>query len=123
MSHRFKVRDKVRVKSDLVIGRTYQDGWYFAQDMASYRGKIVTIAKVERNFTYRIKGDDRDFGWADDMFEPVDARTVRAERTFKDLLKKEINMYVKKTDSDYISISTLETMVEKIKLKLNKNKK
>lgn len=64
---RYKVKDKVRVRKDLEVGKKY-DNCLFVSHMGAYRGKIVEISKVDRNWYY-IKGDL--FLWSEEMFEPV----------------------------------------------------
>ena len=67
---KYKVGDKVRVKSDL-----YDGGMYgccdLNEEMESYRGKIVTISLVGRD-CYEIEEDDTSYSWTDEMFEPVE---------------------------------------------------
>ena len=127
MAHKFRVGSKVRVRTDIVIGRTYDEGWYLTRDMFSLKGQIVTIDRLERDRSYRIKEDLNSCGWSEDMFEPVDSKTLRAEKkTFKELLKSAIKRHIKTHDSDYISIETLQKMVDKVSATLeraNKTKK
>ena len=65
---KYKVGDKVRVRSDLAVGKTYGHGYQFTNDMSCYMGQVVTIARVGDDF-YKIK-DDIDYrSWSDEMFE------------------------------------------------------
>lgn len=127
MAHKFRVGSKVRVRTDLVIGRIYDEGWFFTREMAELMGQTVTIDRLERDRSYRIKEDYNGCGWSEDMFEPVDSKTLRAEKkTFKELLKSAIKRHIKTHDSDYISIETLQKMVDKVSATLeraNKTKK
>ena len=66
---KYKVRDKVRVREDLVV-----DQWYgkdiFIKDMVSLKGKIVTISKVTGE-KYEIIEDPNRCWWTDEMFLPI----------------------------------------------------
>jgi hypothetical protein len=79
---KYKVGDKVRVKSDLVNGKYYENeanhvGIYFNKDMMEYRGKIVTISQVVHGSgVYRIKEDGRTWAWSIGMFEEVEKPEV-----------------------------------------------
>ena len=127
MAHKFRVGSKVRVRTDLVVGYSYEEGWVFTREMAGLMGKVVTIERLERLNSYRINEDHGHCGWSVDMFEPVDSKALRAEKkTFKELLKSAIKRHIKTHDSDYISIETLQKMVDKVSATLeraNKTKK
>ncbi len=71
---KYKVGDKVRVKSDLVVDKMYGLDW-FARPMEHLRGKQVTIKELYGN-KYRIKEDDGVCAWADEMLEPVEPFNV-----------------------------------------------
>lgn len=71
---KFKVGDKVRVRTDLKVGsyyynenRSYRD--VFSSGMSNFKGKIVTIKNVWVDNSYSIK--ECGFIWTDEMFEPV----------------------------------------------------
>ena len=66
---KYKVGDKVRVRSDLVVDKEY-GVVIFVCDMEHLKGKQVTIKKVGGKY-YRIKEDDGVYGWSDEMLEPV----------------------------------------------------
>jgi hypothetical protein len=70
MNMKYKVGDKVRVRNDLVVNKTYGDGVWFRSDMARYKSQIVTISKVGDCF-YNIKEDRCCWSWIDEMFEDV----------------------------------------------------
>ena len=68
---KYKVGDKVRVRSDLEVGKQYgndndSDKVYFVSGMKCHKGKIVTIQEIAYS-AYRIKEDK--WFWTDDMFE------------------------------------------------------
>lgn len=65
---KYKVGDKVRVRSDLEVGISYGIP-NFVGGMRKFLGKEVTISFVDySDDTYKIKEDD-DFWWSDEMFE------------------------------------------------------
>lgn len=56
---KYKVGDKVLIRDDLVVYKEY-DGVCFVDSMNDYRGKIMTISKVDTFFTsyiYKMKED------------------------------------------------------------------
>lgn len=67
---RYKVGDKVKVRSDLKENTRY-GGQIFVRDMAVHCGKNVEISKVHDD-AYCIKESDREWFWTDEMFEPVE---------------------------------------------------
>ena len=48
---RYKVGDKVRVRKDLVVGKSY-GGYVFTRSMEEFKGEIVTIESVDGNHYY-----------------------------------------------------------------------
>ena len=65
---KYKIGDKVKVRSDLRQGDRY-GGMYVLIDMVKYRGKTVTIDRVERNGEYYGIEGHADTFWTNDMFE------------------------------------------------------
>ena len=74
---KYKVGDKVRVRSDLEVGKRYGKH-AFVYDMIKYSGKIVTIESVGES-DYRIV--EGIYSWTDEMFEPVEE--MSAEEALK----------------------------------------
>lgn len=74
---KYKVGDKVRVRSDLRVGKSYGEH-VFVHDMFKFRGKIVTIESVWKK-GYRIEEDA--YWWTDEMLEPVEE--MSAEEALK----------------------------------------
>ena len=69
---KFKVGDKVRVRSDLTEeGRYFMESRDFSNtfvdEMVVFAGKLVTIAEARSQ--YRIFEDEGAWGWTDEMFE------------------------------------------------------
>lgn len=65
---KYKVGDKVKVRSDLKVGKDYGEH-VFVHDMFKFVGKIVTIESVWKQ-GYRIEEDT--YWWTDEMFESVE---------------------------------------------------
>ena len=65
---KYKVGDKVKVRSDLRVGNSYGEH-AFVHDMSKFRGKIVTIESAWKQ-CYRIEEDA--YWWTDEMLEPVE---------------------------------------------------
>lgn len=78
---KYKVGDKVKVKSDLKENTSY-GGKIFVRDMAVYRGKNVEISKVHDD-AYCIKESDREWFWTDKMFEGLAEDELAAEEAIK----------------------------------------
>jgi len=68
---KYKVGDKVRVRSDLVVDETYGSNT-FVCGMKAALGKKVTISTVF-NDAYRV--DEFDYTWTDEMFENTITQT------------------------------------------------
>lgn len=76
---KYKVGDKVKVRSDLRVGKSYGEHT-FVHDMFKFMGKIVTIESVWEQ-GYRIEEDI--YWWTDEMLEPVEEMSAEeAIRTF-----------------------------------------
>lgn len=74
---KYKVGDKVKVRSDLRVGKSYGEHT-FVHDMFKFMGKIVTIESVWEQ-GYRIEEDA--YWWTDEMLEPVEE--MSAEEALK----------------------------------------
>ncbi len=73
----YKVGDKVRVRSDLVVNEEY-GGETFEKPMERFSGKIVTISATEcSSFVnykceHHIKEDVDEWYFSNEMLEPLD---------------------------------------------------
>lgn len=70
---KYKVGDKVRVRSDLKAGE-YYNMCLAVSKMEEFSGKNVTIEKVndyDELARYKIKEDPLNYWWSDDMFDPI----------------------------------------------------
>lgn len=68
---KYKVGDKVRVRSDLEESETY-GCQSFVKQMEKYKGKLVTISEEHQGFCYIEEDKDENWCWTDEMFEPVE---------------------------------------------------
>ena len=85
---KYKVGDKVRVRSDLEESETYGDQT-FVKQMEKYKGKLVTISEEHPRFYYIKEDKDENWCWTDEMFEPeeemsaIEALEILAEICMK----------------------------------------
>lgn len=72
---RFKVGDKVRVRTDLVANE-YYGSRNFVRDMEQFKGKEFTIEKVfDYTQAYHLSGGIY-WNWTDGMLEPVEEKEM-----------------------------------------------
>ena len=77
---KYKVGDKVIVRSDLEVNMDY-GSQTFVREMSQYIGKVVTISETYSN-RYNIKEDEGEWSWTDEMFdELVDDELTAEEAT------------------------------------------
>lgn len=76
---KYKVGDKVRVRSDLEGNKGY-GGWYTSEGMVKMRGEIVTIRRV-RSSAYEL--EENNLMWTDEMFEGLADEELTAEEATK----------------------------------------
>lgn len=72
---KYKVGDRVRVRSDLEGNKEY-GGWYTLEGMVKMRGEIVTIRGVGSS-AYEL--EENDLMWTDEMLEPVEEELTAEE--------------------------------------------
>lgn len=84
---KYNTGDKVRVIYDLNSDKWYDDGELCAtNDMVELAGTIVTIVDIENGY-YKIKEDDGDYSWSDDMFidqNPTKKSSKKAKESDED---------------------------------------
>ena len=78
---KYKVGDKVRVRSDLEVNMDYGPQT-FVREMSQYIGKVVTISETYSN-RYNIKEDEDEWYWTDEMFEGLAEDELTAEEAIK----------------------------------------
>ena len=100
---KYKVGDKVRVRKDIFLGRSYGN-WDFIHDMAPLIGKYVTVTKVLED-SYKIE----EYTWriTDEMLEDVEEKfklpgkwCIKQCRGLMDWGKTTLNRPNKEFDSD-----------------------
>jgi hypothetical protein len=74
--NKFKVGNKVKVRSDL-IAETVYDGVYVNKRMIKYCDKILTIEGVKKD-CYVV--EDNDWDWNDEMLEPAGKTLYNLEK-------------------------------------------
>lgn len=75
---KYKVGDKVKVRSDLKNDVSY-GSQCTVEEMMDYKGNVVTISEVGQT-CYQIEGDEEGWSWTDEMFEGL----VEEELTAKE---------------------------------------
>lgn len=65
---KFKIGDKVRVRSDLKVSEVYGMQGFFS-DMIPLIGMLVEIEKITSYDAYHLKEDRFNYNWTDEMFE------------------------------------------------------
>ena len=111
-----KVGDKVKVKEDLERGQRRGSHYYYfiAEAMCKYKGKIVTVSKINVSEQYLlIEEDDNRWKWTEDMFDKIENDANMKELTFKDVIANikegeiwESDNYIVKCSHGTISIKT-----------------
>lgn len=104
---KYKVGDKVKVRSDLRVGKSYGEH-AFVHDMFKFKGKIVTIESVWKQ-GYRIEEDT--YWWTDEMLEPVE------EMTAEEAIRLQAEICVDSNNCESCPIGELK---EKLALKCDK---
>jgi hypothetical protein len=74
---KYKVGDKVRVRSDLQINGSY-GAYTFVSEMSDYKGSVVAISEVYLT-CYCIEEDKGIWKWTDEMFEGLVEDELTAE--------------------------------------------
>ncbi len=75
---KYKVGDKVRVRTDLVGGEKYGGITFYMDD---WKGKVVTISFV--GTYYEIAEDEDKWSWVDEMFEDVSDDEIKTQTVDK----------------------------------------
>lgn len=79
---KYKVGDKIKVRSDLIVGQEYCDV-FFIEEMKEYKGKEVTINSIN----YDIKEDNSLCCWTEEMFENEDCNNLEWIKVDNDQIK------------------------------------
>ncbi len=94
---KYKVGDKVRVRKDLEIGKTYDD-LTFNRAMETFKGRTLTIKSLDITF-YKLEEDEFKFSWSESMLEAVKATkyiTIKEKtlKKYQDKAKKNFELFV-----------------------------
>lgn len=76
---KFKVGDKVRVRTDLKIDKMY-GGWFYVAEMDKLKDRAITIKKCYID-SYLIEEDEDSYNWSDEML-------VKEEFTFQEVIAR-----------------------------------
>ena len=71
---KFKIGEKVRVRPDLENGDEFEneyDDYNVGDSQIKFRDKIVTITKIDKQQSLKIKEDDGEDYWHQDMFQKI----------------------------------------------------
>lgn len=71
---KYKVGDKVKIKENLIVGKTY-GGLYLYGGACRHIGEETMVTKVERD-RYRLAVDNSSRIWANEMLEPLEELTA-----------------------------------------------
>ena len=104
---KYKVGDKVKVRSDLRVGKSYGEH-AFVHGMFKFKGQSVTIESVWKQ-GYRIEEDT--YWWTDEMLEPVE------EMTAEEAIRLQAEICVDSNNCESCPIGELK---EKLALKCDK---
>ena len=85
---RFKVGDKVRVREDLVVGKSYNDV-VFLFAMESLKGKEFIVEQIDSIGRTCGLNDDYGFWWAEEMLEPVEEKEMVSHPSHYNQFKRE----------------------------------
>lgn len=78
---KYKVGDKVKVRSDLKNDVSY-GSQCTVEEMMDYKGSVVTISEVGQT-CYQIEGDEEGWSWTDEMFEGLADEELTAEEAIR----------------------------------------
>ena len=111
---KYKVGDKVKVREDLEMGKTYGE-LTFSTQMREYKGQIVTIETADDD-GYQIEEDELNWYWTDEMLEDVkEENTISEEMAIGQVIDNLMN-------NPDIIIKKLTKLTEECQ-KVNKNLK
>lgn len=85
---RYRVGDKVRIRTDLRVNIKYGNCDYI-YEMEKYKGKTAYITEIYRskfNDVFSLDIDNGEWGWTDGMVEPVTIKNTYEDRNMKYIL-------------------------------------
>lgn len=109
---KFKVGDRVRIRTDLKICEKY-GSQYFVRNMNQHKGEIAIITRVFDDY-YFINLDS--FNWTDEMLKPFDADLTISQ------LQSEIDKLSNKVQKEYSNVISNRDKVNYLKEQLKQLK-
>lgn len=109
---KFKVGDKVRIRTDLKINKKYGNQ-YFVNNMNQHKGKIAIIEQVLNNY-YSINLDH--YHWTDEMLEQLNVDLTISQ------LQSEIDKLSNKVREEYSHVISNRDKVNYLKEQLKQLK-
>ncbi len=101
---KYRIGDKVRIKSDLKVGMEY-DGWELLPMMEKYLGKELIITEVLTEF-YMTEGNC--FSWTDEMIAGlVEEETIKPNQSAHTLTMQAMGFNNNKYHEDLMRISAM----------------
>lgn len=76
---KYKVGDKVRVRSDLTVGIMVDKKGnvvFIHHDMVRWRGKVMTIDSISLSGDYFCAESGKHYYWADELLEPIHTEKI-----------------------------------------------
>lgn len=88
---KYKVGDKVKIKENLIVGKTY-GGLYLHDGAGRHIGEETIVTKVEREH-YRLAVDNSSRIWTNEMLEPVEEMSAEEAVRLYAKMCKDNNCY------------------------------
>lgn len=88
---KYKVGDKVKIKENLIVGKTY-GGLYLHDGAGRHIGEETIVTKVEREH-YRVAVDNSSRIWTNEMLEPVEEMSAEEAVSLYAKMCKDNNCY------------------------------
>lgn len=115
---KFKVGDRVRIRTDLKIFEKYGSQYFVVSDMKQHEGEIAIITKVFDD-SYFINLDP--FYWTDEMLEQFDADlTISQLQSEIDKLSNKVQEEYSKVISNRDRVNYLKEQLKQLKEEENK---
>lgn len=83
-----KVGDKVKIRSDLVVGNTYYRwdtpyGLCLTSAAIKYLWKEMVIWSIDNDWDFTLVWDEDKLFWTASMFDPIQSSTVTSRQTYQ----------------------------------------
>lgn len=92
----FQVGDKVRIRRDLEVGKTYGSRYMFIEEMMKYRGQIVEITIVCDDGSFMINDCGNHYFFCEEMVEKIqDEENVILSDEQKKIIIESLNKKLK----------------------------